>query len=84
MTPDIRYTTAREGESSARIIKGMGKKLIQHDNSFQTSYTHKNYSRVRWEYSEISSLCDKPKQALIALISCQGNIWLLECRDMAI
>ena len=26
MTPDLSYTTAREGESSARIINGMGKK----------------------------------------------------------
>ena len=39
MTPDLSYTTGREGEISARIINGMGKKLIQYENSFQTSYT---------------------------------------------
>ena len=33
MTPDLSYTTRREGESSARIINGMGKKLIKHENS---------------------------------------------------
>ena len=26
MTPDLSYTTGREGESSASIINGMGKK----------------------------------------------------------
>ena len=29
MTPDLRSTTGREGESSARKINGMEKKLIQ-------------------------------------------------------
>ena len=41
MTPDLSYATGIEGESSARTINGMGKKLIQHENSFQTSYTNK-------------------------------------------
>ena len=63
MTPDLSYTTAREGDSSARIIKGLGKKLIQYDNSLQTSYTHENYGRVLWEYSDSSSFCDKPTGA---------------------
>ena len=29
VAPDLRYTTGREGESSAGLINGMGKKLIQ-------------------------------------------------------
>ena len=35
-------------------------------------------------YSDSRSPCDKPKQALIALICCGEYIWLLVCRDMAI
>ena len=37
MTPDLSYTTGREGESSARIINGMDDTII----AFQTSHTTK-------------------------------------------
>ena len=41
MTPDLSYTTGREGESSARIINGMKKKLIQNEDSFSAGFTNK-------------------------------------------
>ena len=34
MTRDLSYTTGREGESSARIINGMGKQTDTYGNSF--------------------------------------------------
>ena len=36
MTPDLSYTTGMEGESSARKVNGMGRKLIPYENSFET------------------------------------------------
>ena len=87
MTPDLSYTTiGREGESSARIINRTEKKTdTKLRTGFETSYTSKQLiTAVQWGYSDSRSLCDNPKQALIALICCVGNIWLLVRRGMAI
>ena len=46
----------------------------KHSNNMRTAFRQatptNNYSRVQLGYSDSSSLCDKPKQALIALICC--------------
>ena len=73
MTPDLSYTTTgREGERSARIINGMEKKTdTKSITAFQTSYTNKQViTAVQRGYSDSKSPCDKPKQALVALICC--------------
>ena len=46
MTPDLSYTTTgREGESSARIINGMKKKLLQNrEQLFKQATPTSNYS----------------------------------------
>ena len=71
MTPDLSYTTGREGESSARTINGMEKKTdITTRTAFRTSYTNKKITAVQWGYSDSRLPRDKPKQAFIALICC--------------
>ena len=70
MTPDLSYTPGREGESSARMIIGMEEKLIQCENSFSDKLHQHVITAVQRGYSDSISPCDKPKQALIALICC--------------
>ena len=55
----------------AEITNGMGGKndTIREQLLRQATPTS-NYSRVQLGYSDLSSLCDKPKQTLIALICC--------------
>ena len=80
MTPDLSFTaTEREGGSSARTINGMEKRTdIKSRTAFQTSYTNEQiFTAVQWGYSDSRSPCDKPKQALIALICCVGNIYMV-------
>ena len=71
MTPDLSYTTWREGESSARMINGMENKT---DTIREQLFRHKLHQQViaavQWGYSDSRPSCGKPKQALIALICC--------------
>ena len=53
---------------------GCGKKLIQYENSFSDKLHQQESSAVQWGYSDARSLCEKPKQALIALTCCVGYI----------
>ena len=53
MTPDLSYTTGREGESSAWIIHGMEKKLIQLENSFSDKLHQQVITAVQWGYFHI-------------------------------
>ena len=74
MTPDLSYTTEREGESSTRIIKETEKKIIQYENSFSDKLQQQAITAVQWGYSDSRLPCDEPKQALILLLSVVGNI----------
>ena len=73
MTPDLSYTTEREGESSARIINGMGKKAIQYENIFQTSYVDQPGITAGYTYSggipiQFHSVTSRSRRALLLFV----------------
>ena len=83
MTPDLSYTTGREGESSARIINGMGK-----TDTIQKQLSHKPHQQaITAGYRggipiQVYYMTSRSRRSL--LLHVVGNMWLLVCRDMAI
>ena len=60
----------REGESSARKIHGMEKKLIKYKNCLSEKLHRQVVTAVKWGYPVSRSSCDKPKHELISLVCC--------------
>ena len=85
MAPDLSYTTTgREGESRVRIINGIEEKAhtILEQLFRQATPTSSYSSTVGVFRSKDHPVTSRSRRSL--LLSAEGNIWLLVCRDMAI
>ena len=85
MTPDLSYTTRREGKSSAEIIKGMGKRSDTNEDSFsdklhQQAITAGYSGAIPIQFTLVTSR----SRRCLSFIFVVGKIWLLVSRDMAI
>ena len=70
MTPDL-MGGGREGESSARKINAMEKKLIQCDNSFSDKLHQQVITAVQWGYpTQDHPVTSRSRRSWLALICC--------------